>query len=79
MFDTESDNSPDNWFWALAAFSLSDRMRLYMMYETVAYTASSAIRIATYTGTRGAKMPHVKMTEHITGRNGNMMVSIICW
>ena len=54
-------------------------MRLYMTYETVAYTASSAMRIATYTGTRGAKMPHVKMTEHITGRNGNMMVSIICW
>ena len=54
-------------------------MRLYMTYETVAYTASSAMRIATYTGTRGAKIPHVKMTEQITGRNGNMMVSIICW
>ena len=33
------------------------------------------MRMATYTGTRGAKMAQVKTTEHTTGRNGNVTVS----
>ena len=37
------------------------------------------MRMATYTGTRGAKMAHVNTTEHITGRNGNVMVSSSSW
>ena len=45
----------------------------------LAYRAKSAISIATYKGTRGSSMPQVKITEQITGRNGNMMVSISCW
>ena len=33
------------------------------------------MRIATYTGTRGARMAQVKMIEQATGKNGNVIVS----
>ena len=37
------------------------------------------MRMATYIGTRGARMAHVNITEQMTGRNGKVMVSSSSW